>query len=264
MDSSFSLDATLSKAREFLIPQGPLKEFVAQNPLRGFLALDFRDAVRRAALTWGSWSYLPLGFYRNAFEKGDISDSALRRSLEWNISDASGRERTKADLFEYPEGASKKPLSLVQTGIRTQWTNTDGVNIIEKSSAVLFRLLGAYLDQGISIWPMPNQGKSFLETIRDLADESLLGYQPFNQPSAKALLKLPSQEIISKALANLTGSETLYERYVFDIFMSTPGWSSTVAFVETNPDCLVSKKRISLKDLLAVVLVLDVAFLEKY
>ncbi len=54
MTSSFKIDDTITKTREFLIPQGPLKEFVAQNPLRGFLNLEFHDALRRAAATWGA------------------------------------------------------------------------------------------------------------------------------------------------------------------------------------------------------------------
>jgi hypothetical protein len=66
MNSKVNADETLAKVRELLIPQGPLKEFIAQNPLRGFLNLEFHDAVRRAAATWGAWSYLPLGFYRDA------------------------------------------------------------------------------------------------------------------------------------------------------------------------------------------------------
>ena len=117
MASTFDINETLSRAREFLIPQGPLKEFVAQNPLRGLLNLEFHEALRRSAASWGAWSYLPLGFYRNAYSKGEITETALIRSLEWNIDDKGGRDRTRSDLFEYPEGASKKPLSLVEKGL---------------------------------------------------------------------------------------------------------------------------------------------------
>lgn len=215
----FDVDATIKKAAPFLVPQGPLKEFVAQNPLRGFLNLEFHDALRRSGATYGAFSYLPLGFYRKAWANGQISETALSRSLEWNIEDRSARERARADLFEYPEGSSTRPQSLLRSGIRVQWDHFTGVNVIDKSLPVVFRLLGAYLDQGISVWRMPIQEDGFLETIRQLVTGSLIPYRPFNQPLARELLSLDIDLLIKKALERLVGSRS----FVRDIF-SISSW----------------------------------------
>ena len=259
---AFDVDQVISKTREYLVPQGPLKEFVAQNPLRGFMHLEFHEALRRAAATWGAWSYLPLGFYRSAYARGGISETALRRSLEWSIDDIGARERARSDLFEYPEGASRKPQSLVARGIRCQWQSLAGVSVIDKSSAVIYRLLGAYLDQGISIWRMPGDGEGFLQSVGSLVNSSLIGYEPLNQPIAKALLSLQIDQLIETALKHLVGDQSLYESYVVETLLSFPGWSSTVDFIERNPDALLLSKKISLKEILALTLVLDLAFLE--
>ena len=262
MSSPFNIDNTISQARKFLVPQGPLKEFIAQNPLQGFLHIDFHEALRRASSTWGAWSYLSLGFYRAAYEDGEISKNALERSLHWNIEDKAARERTRSDLFEYPEGASRKPMSLALMGIRSKWTQLSGSNISEKSSAILYRLLGSYLDQGIAIWRMPESAPTFFAAVVDMVSSSRIPYPPFNQPLARKLLVLPSDEVIKIALAQLAGSDELAERYVYEILMTAPGWSSTVDFIERNPESLLLKKNISLKELIAVSLILDVAFLE--
>ena len=46
------INAIILKASKFLPPQGPLKEFVAQNTLKGFLDLEFHDGLRRSAATF--------------------------------------------------------------------------------------------------------------------------------------------------------------------------------------------------------------------
>lgn len=262
MSSQSTIDSTIDKVREFLIPQGPLKEFVAQNPLKGFLSLEFHEAIRRAALTWGAWSYLPLSFYRNEYSNGYILESALERSLHWNIHDTAARERTRADLFEYPEGSSRKPRPLAEKGLRAQWNGLCGINVLERSSSVLYRLLGAYLDQGISIWRMPTTAKGFLNSVSELTSQSQLAYPPFNQPIARELLSCQIDTLIEMALMRLTGDLSFYERYITDILLSTPGWSSTIDFLEKNPGSLTHNKTVTLKELVAVALVLDCAFLQ--
>lgn len=262
MTSQFTIDSTIDKVREFLIPQGPLKEFVAQNPLKGFLGLEFHEAIRKAALTWGAWSYLPLSFYRNEYSNGDILESALERSLNWNIHDEAARERTRADLFEYPEGSSRKPRPLAEKGLRAQWAHLYGINVLERSSSVLYRLLGSYLDQGISIWRMPASANGFLNAVSELTSQSWLAYPPFNQPIAHELLSSQIDTLIEMALTRLTGDPSFYERYITDILLTTPGWSSTIDFIERNPGSLTQKKPVTLKELVAVALVLDCAFLQ--
>ncbi|MEI6833370.1 MAG: putative inorganic carbon transporter subunit DabA [bacterium] len=262
MSSQSTTDSTIDKVREILIPQGPLKEFVAQNPLKGFLGLEFHDAIRKAALTWGAWSYLPLSFYRNEYANGDILESALERSLQWNIADEAARERTRADLFEYPEGSSRKPRPLAEKGLRAQWTHLYGTNVLDRSSSVLYRLLGAYLDQGISIWRMPTSATGFLNSVSELTSQSRLAFPPFNQPIARELLSCPIDTLIEMALGRLTGHQSFHERYITDILLTTPGWSSTIDFLERNPGILAQKKAVTLKELVAVALVLDCAFIQ--
>lgn len=263
--SSFNidLDSVIQKTGKYLAPQGPLKEFVAQNPLRGFLDLEFHDALRRSAATYGAWSYQPLGFYREAWEKGQISESALRRSLEWNISDPEARERARSDLFEYPEGSSKKPRSLVRTGIRAQWEHFTGLNVIDKSLPVMFRLLGAYLDQGISVWRMPGVELGFFEAVKQLVTSGFIPYRPFNEPLVRDLLNSDVDTMIPRALERLLGNPDYAERYVMDLIMSHPGWSATVSFIAANPNALVLSRKITIKEMIAVELLLDLGFLSR-
>ena len=258
---SFNIDKTIEKASKYLCPQGPLREFVAQNPLRGFLGLEFHEALARSAATTGAWSYLELSTYRKAWADGEISEQALKRSLEWNVEDPAACQRARSDLFEYPDEKTYRPLSLVDTGVRSQWEHFTGLNVINKTLPIMFRLLGAYVDQGISVWRMPIDEAGFLETVRKLNTGTLIPYRPFNQPLAKALLNENIDGLIEQSLDRMLGNPEFYERYIFDIIMSHPGWSSTINFLESNSRALALPRKISLKEMIAVELVVDVAFL---
>ena len=66
------LAAMIADAARFLPPQGPIGAFVAQNPLQGFEALPFEQAVIRAARFYRAEPFLPEAEYRDHLASGRI------------------------------------------------------------------------------------------------------------------------------------------------------------------------------------------------
>ena len=63
-------------------------------------------------------------------------------------------------------------------------------------------------------------------------------------------------------LKMVVGDETLYERYLFDQQFAHQGWSGMVSVVETQPETLLDRRLISLKDLIRFELLLEIDALD--
>jgi hypothetical protein len=69
--------------------------------------------------------------------------------------------------------------------------------------------------------------------------------------------------VITACLKEIVGDETLYEQYLLEVLLAHPGWSGMVHVIEQNPKALLARREISLKELLAVELAIELAFLHK-
>ena len=126
---------------------------------------------------------------------------------------------------------------------------------------VLFRLLSNFLDQGISRWSLPKDGEHFWACIVRLAKDSLLPLYPLNEPVVHELLAENPDHVIQVCLKKIVGDERLYEQYLLEMLLAHPGWSGMVHVIEQNPKALLARREISLKELIAVELALELAFL---
>ena len=69
--------------------------------------------------------------------------------------------------------------------------------------------------------------------------------------------------MIKACLKEIVGDEPLYEQYLLEVLLAHPGWSGMVHVIEQNPKALLARREISLKELLAVELAIELAFLHK-
>ena len=118
----------------------------------------------------------------------------------------------------------------------------------------MFKVLGAYLDQGISIWNFPTSEMGFLASIRTM--EKIAFSSLFRTKRAKELLM--SEASIEELLKIVVGDETLYEQYLFDQQFAHPGWSGIVAVNESNPESLLDSRKIRLQGLITFELLLEI------
>ena len=249
MHKSFNEHQVIHELKHFLPAQAPLMDFVHHNTLHAFQNLSFHEALATAHVKLGYQVYFPLETFRSMYQEGRISDDVLERVLEQKKGNA---ETWKGKLLfgEYPT---------IETGrvgaLRGIWKTTYGIDLDSLVHPTLFRIIGSFLDQGISIWNFPLEGKSFLEALRTLESTSFASI--FYHKETRKLL-LDTETTISSMLWKIVGeNESLYEQYLYDQQFSHQGWSGMVSTVEDLPQTLLDTRLIKLEDLILFELLLE-------
>jgi uncharacterized protein len=253
---AFDEQHVLAELKHYLPSQAPLKDFIHHNTLHGFQHLTFHAALYKAQTVFGYKVYAELDEYRALYHKAQISDAILERSIvhEKGIDNLSlWKDKLLNQSFDTSVNARIGEL-------RNHWKIGYRVNLDKLVHALLFRLVGNYLDQGISIWNFPASEKGFLESLRGLEKNSFGGL--FSGHRAKRLL-LKENCSLSDLLQILVGKEHLYARYLFDQQFAHPGWSGMVAVLEQNPGNLLDTRIISLRDFIFFELLLEIDALDK-
>ncbi len=260
---AFDLDEVLDHIAHWLPSQGPIKDFIHHNTLHAVQNYPFHEGVAVAAQVYGAKSYLPLADYHRRFREGRINQQAL----DWAIAQAGcsvyQEEALRASLFEPDHHSHFPPQSLANHGIRNAWLNRLEIDLNAMVHPVMFRLLSNFLDQGISRWALPKPGECFWDCVLRLVQNSLLPLYPFHQPLVREMLDAGPEQVILNCLDRIVGDETLYSQYLLEVLLAHPGWSGMVRIIETQPKALLAPRKISLKELLAVELACELAFVDK-
>lgn len=259
--SDFKVDEALVHLAHWLPGQGPIKDFIHHNTLHALQHLPFHEAVALAAKILGARSYLPLADYQHRFKQGRIKQEALEWALARSGASASMQDTLINKLFEPDAASHYPPVSIASHGIRTAWLTQIEVNLNSLVHPVLFRLLGNFLDQGISRWTLPKEGETFWACVRRLATNSFLPLYPFHTAVAHELLAKDVDAALLFCLKEIVGETKHYEQYLLEMLLAHPGWSGMVSMIEQNPRALLAKRAIKLKELVAVELALEWLFL---
>jgi uncharacterized protein YbcC (UPF0753/DUF2309 family) len=271
-EPSFDDDSSLEKGGDYfqvleriahwLPAQGPLKDFVHHNTLHAVQHLPFHQGVILAAKMYGACSYLPRKDYQQFHQQGRIRDFAIDWALQRTGCDLSEQQNLRAELFESHHSSHYPPLSLANHGIRRRWFRAIDINLDDQVHPVLFRLLSNYLDQGISRWSAVRENETFWQWIGRLALNSLVPLYPLHEPTAQKLLQKSPEQVIYDCLGFIVGDSSWHEQYLLELLLAHPGWSGMVRHIQQQPDCLLAARTISLDQLVAVELVLELAFLK--
>jgi len=254
--ASFSEHEILHKLKHYLPAQAPLKDFIHHNTLHAFQDKPFHQAVHEASTLFGYRVYLSLEEYRARYQEGKINPDTLRRIIRENKGEALVEEWTNKLLHE-----SYTPDLTPRVGaLRQHWKERGRVNLDKEVHPILFRLAGAYLDQGISIWKFPKVQGGFLASIRVLEADASRGI--FRSQRVKKLLA-DEHTTLSNLLQIIVGNPAYFEQYLFDMSFAHPGWSGMVAMVEDKPDSLLARRKISLESFLILELLLEIDTLDR-
>ncbi len=261
--NAFDLDACINYLAPWLPTQAPIKDFVYHNTLEAFQHLSYHEAVSVAGKLYGALSYLPLEDYQQMYADGRIRNHGIDWALAQTGCSHEQQHEIRATLFEVNKAGHYPPVALASHGIRNTWLTRVEVDLNSLAHPILFRLLAGFLDQGISHWLLPKEGESFWEVFKRLTQNSLVPLYPFNEPVVTELLDKSLDEIILTCLAKITGSEALYEQYLLEMMLAHPGWSGMVRIVERNPKSLLFRRKVTLKETLAVELLCELAIVQK-
>lgn len=154
--------------------------------------------------------------YRALYNENKISDDVLEHILTVHKGQMQVREWKERLLFgKYNEHRIQRIGQL-----RALWKNDYAINLEKSVHPILFRLLCSYLDQGISQWKFPAKSDGFLESIRSIERESIVGI--FSSKRVKDLL-FSSTLSMKQLLHILVEKEELFEQYIFDQQFLHPG-----------------------------------------
>lgn len=253
---AFGLGEILHELRHFLPAQAPLKDFVHHNTLHAFQHLPFHQGLKQAKTQLGYQGYLPLEAYRDLFRSGKIKGQLLKNLLEDHFGLAAANDwAVKLLDQDYHEVSDAKVGSL-----RNHWKSDYHFNLDKVTHPFLFRILAAYLDQGISIWSFPVEAKGFLDAIKVIQTQSFSSIIK----SKRALdLLFDPQLSLEKLLDILVGDPQSYGWYLFDQQFAHAGWSGMVSVLESQPESLLDSKKICLEDVIKFECLLEIDALDQ-
>ncbi len=243
------LRTILEKISHYLPTQSPLKDFIHHNTLHAFQDLPFHKALDTAAATFGYRTRLPLSAYRAMYHSGRISKERLVRIAR--KTDPQPDEKIWLHWL-LNKKQDQDPVPVVGR-VRSQMQVYYHINPDKEVHPLLFRTLGAFLDQGVGIREFPFDGLPFLEAIRAIESQGKASL--FRTAEARKLLLDGSD--IPALLQRLVGDAAWYEAYLFDQQFAHPGWSGMVVQIEQHPDQLFRKRNISLAGLVQFELLLE-------
>ncbi len=238
--------------KHYLPSQQALKDFIHHNSLHAFQHMKFYDAIFKASKIFGFQVHLQLSEYREMYKTGRIREDVLQMviSKKGNVN--------AQTVFNWKDKLLNKQYDTINHPrigrLRKLWKDVYHFDLDNRVHPLLFRILCAFLDQGIAIESFPVANKNFTDSLRELEKNGMVSF--FKTKGIRQKF-LSGDYSITELLKKIVGKEGYFEQYLFDQQFSHHGWSGFVSAVEDNPQTLLDKKIISLKELLEFELLME-------
>ena len=247
---SFNEAHVVNELKHFLPSQLALKDFIHHNTLHAFQHMKFYDAIFKASSIFGFQVHLQLPEYREMYTTGRIREDVLEMVI--------ANKKGKAAVVEWKEkliNTAYDTINHPRIGrLRTYWKKVYQLDLDNKVHPLLFRILCAFLDQGIAIESFPVVNKPFMESVKEIEQNSFVSF--FKTKAVKQKF-ISGNYSIQELLKTIVGKEEYFGQYIFDQQFAHPGWSGFVNAVEDNPQTLLDRKQITLKELLEFELLME-------
>lgn len=246
----FDENNILHELKHYLPAQQALKDFIHHNSLHAFQHMKFYDAIFKASKIFGFQVHLELPEYRALFKTGRIREDVLQMVIT--------RKKGKEAVSHWTQKLFNKEYNVINNPrigqLRKHWKDVYKLDLDNKVHPLLFRILCAFLDQGIAIEGFPVVNKPFMASIKEMEQNSFVSFF-----KTKAVRKqfLAGNYSIAELLTTIVGKEEYFEQYLFDQQFAHHGWSGFVSAVEDNPQTLLDRKQITLKELLEFELLME-------
>ncbi|HEY5771225.1 MAG TPA: putative inorganic carbon transporter subunit DabA, partial [Chitinophagaceae bacterium] len=241
---------TIHELKHFLPSQQALKDFIHHNSLHAFQHMKFYDAIFKASKIFGFQVHLQLAEYREMYNTGRIRKDILQMV----IANKKGKEAV-ADWKQKLIGKDYDVINHPRIGqLRKYWKEIYHLDLDNKVHPLLFRILCVFLDQGIAVQDFPVANKTFTESIKELEQN---GFTSFFKTKTVRQKFLSGNYSITELLKTIVGNSAYFEQYLFDQQFSHHGWSGFASAVEDNPQTLLDRKRITLKELVEFELLME-------
>ncbi len=246
----FNQHQVLHDLKHYLPSQMTLKDFVHHNTLHAFQDQKFYDAIFRASDLFGYKVTLQLNEFRKLYTLGRIKESVIERI----VIDKNGASESKKWVDKMLHGSYQEQIIARAGQLRKEWKKSYKIDLDSLVHPLFFRILSAYLDQGISIWSFPEHEEGFYESVKQLELDS--GFSFLKTKKVRTLFH-HTETTVKSLLEALVGKETYFEQYLYDMSFSHRGWSGLVAVIDDNPNTLLIRKKISFEDLIRFELLME-------
>ncbi len=238
----------IHELKHFLPSQQALKDFIHHNSLHAFQHMKFYDGIFKAAGIFGFQVHLQLPEYRELYKSGRIRADILEKVIAIK----------KNSVAEWKEKLLHKEYETINQPrigrLRRFWKENYHIDLDNKVHPLLFRILCAFLDQGIAVANIPFVNKNFTDSIRELEQNSFVSF--FKTKTVRHKF-LSGNYSITELLKTIVGREEYFEQYLFDQHFAHHGWSGFISAVEDNPQTLLDPKKITLKELIEFELLME-------
>jgi uncharacterized protein len=248
-NKGFDEDDAIHTLKHYLPSQQALKDFIHHNTLHAFQHTQFYEALFKASNIFGFQVHLQLPEYRELYQTGRIRQDILARMIATKKGVDTDGWLQKLLHKEYDTVTHPRIGQL-----RQQWKQQYRIDLDNKVHPLLFRILCAFLDQGIAVQAFPVVNKGFTESIQALERKS---FSSFFKTKRVRQQFLSGNYSITDLLTAIVGKPAYFEQYLFDQQFAHHGWSGFISALEDNPQTLLDRKQITLKELLAFELLLE-------
>ena len=256
IESNDSIQGIIAQLKHYLPSQSPLKDFVHHNSLHAFQDKSFFEGIFNARDIFGYNVTLNIAEFRNLYHLGRINHDVLNKI----IIDKKGSDQLSFWLNKLLVEDLIYSKDQQVGKIRMLWKKEYKIDIDNRVHPLLFRIICAYLDQGVSIWNFPDNGAGLIENLRFIEKNSFSSF--FKSSRAKNLL-FNDKITIEDLLALLVGENIPYKMYLFDQQFAHRGWSGMVSAIEDAPHTLLDAKKVSLIDFIHLELLLEIDALDQ-
>lgn len=255
------LKSALGAVAKKIAPVWPLESFVAVNPYLGMIGDDFRSVAHRLRRVAGARMTMPLDFYLDAFDRGEVTTEDVAEALV-----AAGRpEDPESFLRGVREmaAATTTPEPTVPTvaDVARRVTGTDWVRFTtDRISA----WASSHFDQGQAEWGPGRTEPSLYAAWRSEAEldrtPEIMGVAGFRS----AVASLPSEPLAAAeaALTRLGLPEEGLDAYIHRLGLRVGGWAAHASRIVWDRGLYEGAEDDTLVQFLCVLLSFEVALLE--
>ncbi|MEZ5572743.1 MAG: DUF2309 domain-containing protein [Halioglobus sp.] len=248
--SSAAVIAAIDLAINTIAPTWPLDRMIAVNPYWGRIHQSFAEAGTTLAKIAGSALYLPRDWYRSAWQRGEISQTAMAMALREQQSPLTPQQLLEA-LDD--EAAAPVPAPLLSDILDRQRDLRHEPAWCDTITHQVAQFCAAYFDREQADW-RPDQSRRLYASWRSALTRdhsvALLMKAPWIAAQAKTLAEEPEQQI-EYALNRLGVPENAWPAYLEAVIMRLSGWAAWCAYLRWQAR-LENSDDHTLVDLLAI------------
>jgi uncharacterized protein YbcC (UPF0753/DUF2309 family) len=256
-NSSLHIQKVIKDIKKYLPAQAPLKDFIFQNNLEAFQNFNFFKGLQTASEVFGYKVFLSVDEFRSFYKEGRIREDVLEKI----ISDRKGAEHVRTWKEKLLYGKFANSIHPRIGSLKSHWNDEGKFSLDSMVHPLLFRMICSYLDQGISIWNFPLWNDGFLLSVKEMESKSFTSFFKTARPR-KFLLE--GNYKIEDLLKIVVGDEAYYEQYLFDQQFAHQGWSGMVSVIESHPETLMDRKKITLEDIIILELLLEIDVIDEH